>query len=496
MHIIKDFASFFKQNHFNPLRSLFKAEAGSKLLALYEGIVKDQFKSDEEAAKILYDDESASPKYRKLKSDLKDRLVEAVSLSDINEKDMSDYQKAYYQCHREWLSLKLLSGQNFNESAQYVAQRLLKKAAKYDFTFLCLDITSYLRLYFGLLAGNRKQMQEYSDLFLHYEAVYRAESEAETLYTNLIVNFTNQRSKVQSLQSTVLEAYNKVAPSLEQFKTYRVQLYGRMIGLMCFTNVDDHAGALRYSEESIHFFEALPYEARAPLQMFYLQCLRCHAQLHQFGLGLKVADRYEKLVRDGTYNWFKYNELRLYMHLHNNQLEEGATILISVLKHPRFGFLPENSQEIWRLYEAYLYWLATMGKITNLSPQKYKPAKFFNSTPIFSKDKSGINVAILIIKYLYLFSERKYSQMIDETEALEQYSYRYLNQDATRRSFLFIKMLVQLPMSGFDLRTIRQKSERYSLPLISQTKQGAENVQEIEIVPYEYLWETILGHLG
>jgi hypothetical protein len=496
MHIIKDLASFFKQNHINPLQSLSKAKVGSKLLALYEGIIKGRFKSDEEAAKILYNEESAGSKYRKLKSDLKDRLVEAVSQSDINEKDMSDYQKAYHQCHRDWLSLRLLSGQNFNESALCIAQRLLKKTAKYDFTFLCLDITSYLRLYFGLLAGDRKQMQEYSDLFLHYETVYKAESEAETLYASLIVNFINQRSKVPSLQNTVLEAYNRVEPLLEQFKTYRVHLYGRMIGIMRFTNVDDHAGALKYSEESIHFFEALPYEARVPLQMFYLQCLKCHVQLHQFEEGLNVAARYNALVREGTYNWFKYKELKLYMYLHHNKFEEGASILVSVLKHNRFSFLPENSQEIWRLYEAYLYWLATMGKIESLSPQKYKPARFLNSTPIFSKDKSGINVAILIIKYLYLFSKHKYSQMIDEAEGLAQYTYRYLNDDTTRRSFLFVKMLVQLPMSGFDPRMIRQKSERYRRPLLSQSKQGTDNVQEIEIVPYEYLWETILEHLG
>jgi hypothetical protein len=56
---------------------------------------------------------------------------------------LTDYQKAYYECHRLWLIVvKILTGQNANKAAMGLAVKLLKQTERFDFTLLTMDIAS------------------------------------------------------------------------------------------------------------------------------------------------------------------------------------------------------------------------------------------------------------------------------------------------------------------------------------------------------------------
>ena len=56
----------------------------SRLQEFYDLIANGQLKSDEEAAKVLYNEDKQSPVYKKLRKNLKDRLVNALFVIDLN----------------------------------------------------------------------------------------------------------------------------------------------------------------------------------------------------------------------------------------------------------------------------------------------------------------------------------------------------------------------------------------------------------------------------
>jgi len=238
------------------------------------------------------------------------------------------------------------------------------------------------------------------------------------------------------------------------------------------------------------------YEPRVPLQIFYYQRLICNIQLRQFEEGKSSADFCLKIMQEGTFNWFKYRELYLQLSLHTAEYDQAAEILYGTLNHARFEFLPENVKEIWRIYEAFVHYLVLAGKATGKSNgQKFKLAKFINETPIFSKDKSGINIAIIVIKLLLLLQERRFSQVLDEVEAVEQYCYRHLRGDNAQRSYFFLKMLLHVPTSGFDPAVSATKAERFLDKLKEIPLQIANQTHEIEVIPYEALWEIVMESL-
>ena len=103
-----------------------------------------------------------------------------------------------------------------------------------------------------------------------------------------------------------------------------------------------------------------------------------------------------------------------------------------------------------------------------------------------------MNIAIIAIKFLYLLSEKRYSQILDEVEATEQYCYRYLGGKNTVRSFNFVKMLLQIPLGQFDVEVIEKRTVRYRKNLVDNPLQIANQTHEIEIIPYEILWDMAL----
>ena len=494
MQDLKELILLLNQHNIHPLKHLAGSE-DSKLLALYEGISKGKFHTDEEAAASLYGGKGGASGYRKLKSDLRERLLEHVFQINTDQSHYSDYQKAYYDCHKQWVVVRFLTGQNANTVALTLATRLLRISEKFDFILLCMDIASYLRIQYGLRESNDKRFREANQQFEYFRKVYDAECLAEELYTTLVVRTVNNRSAQAEVHEMAKEYYERIQPAMEQYHTYKLHMYGYMIGLMYYTSVNDYQEAIGYCDKAIAFFKARPYEARVPLQIFYYQHLTCNIHLRQFEEGKESAQQCIKLMQEGTFNWFKYRELYLHLLLHTQRYDEAAGVLLQTLEHPRFEFLPDNTTEIWRIYESYIYYLGRAGKMEVQAKNKFKLAKFISDLWIFNKDKSGMNIAVIIIKWLTLLQERQYGKVLDEVEATEQYCYRHLRGDNTKRSYYFLKMLLQIPMGQFDRTAVEPKAARSLEKLQSYPLQLANQTYEIEILPYEDLWQFVLESL-
>jgi hypothetical protein len=352
MQDLKELTLLLQQHGIQPFKGV---GANSKLLSFWDGIIKGRFSTDETASKVLYNEGIEGSKYRKLKSDFRDRLFDAVLQIEGNHKTYSDYQKAYYECHRQWAIVRILTGQNANTAALMLSRRLLRQAEKFDFTLLGMDLSSYLHSQYGLRESNDKKFRETHLIFERFRKLYDQESKAEEMYTNLVVKFVNQRSSTEEVHKLAVEYFDALLPLMEEFQSYKFQMYSYLIALMCYTTVHDHQKALYYCEEALRFFESRQYEPRVPLQIFYYQRLLCNIQLRQFGEGEQSAKYCLKMMQDGTFNWFKYRELYMQLSLHTEQYDKGAAILVETIAHKKFEFLPENVKEIWRIYEAFIH---------------------------------------------------------------------------------------------------------------------------------------------
>lgn len=107
-----------------------------------------------------------------------------------------------------------------------------------------------------------------------------------------------------------------------------------------------------------------------------------------------------------------------------------------------------------------------------------------------------MNIAILVIRFVHLLLDKKLAQLLDEVEAIKQYSYRYLNHPDTTRSFNFFKMLMQIPIGRFERERIMSKAAPFLKILEEHPLQVANQIHEIELIPYDTLWNIAMEQLN
>jgi hypothetical protein len=167
-----------------------------------------------------------------------------------------------------------------------------------------------------------------------------------------------------------------------------------------------------------------------------------------------------------------------------------------MIENPRFDYIGDNFKEIFYATLGYIHLVVDSGlagdkkELQKLLPE-FKLGKFLNTTPVFSKDKRGINVSILLMHIAFLLQRKDYNAIIDRIDSLNQYAYRYLRKDDSFRSNCMIKMVIQMAKADFNpIRTARYTADlRKQLGHVTLAGSG-ENI-EVEIIPFEVLWEIM-----
>ncbi len=471
----------------------------AKMRRLYDMVADGKLRTDEEAIAALFPGQTNPPHYFRLKNALRDYLHRMLFLVDLDLPHYQLRQKAWFDCYRQWATMKLLTGKGARTSQVGLAADLLRMTRKYEFTDLTVDIARSLRLYYGSIEGNLKKYEQYAALTREYDETLQQENRAEDLYTDLVLRFVSDKSAKQDVHQQALEAYQTIAPALQQHDTYRLHLSGRLIEVLVHTSVNDYKNTVEVCDRAIRFFEAKDYTANVPLQIFLQQEMVCFVQLRDYQRGKAVAERGMTLLEEGTFNWFKYQELLLMLSFHTQEYQAAYEIFKRAVQHRRFDALPESMLQVWKIQEAYLFYLSELG-LVQPAPQdevlrRFRVSKFMNDTPLYSRDKRGMNIALLVFQIVWLIFARRHNETIDRMEAIEKYTTRYLKKDDTFRSNCFIKMLLAVPAAGFHRVAAARTAEKFVTALQTMPLDFANQSHEVEIIPYEHLWEMVLGSL-
>ncbi|MEM9527809.1 MAG: hypothetical protein AAGA31_14435, partial [Bacteroidota bacterium] len=118
--------------------------------------------------------------------------------------------------------------------------------------------------------------------------------------------------------------------------------------------------------------------------------------------------------------------------------------------------------------------------------------RFLNSTPIYSKDKRGMNVAILSLQIIFYIQKKQYDVAIERIDAIEKYCSRYLYQEDTIRAYYFIRLLLTIPKASFNPSLVMHYAKKRLKALKEVDTFAGNPFHKTEILPYEKLWEITL----
>lgn len=499
MKLLQELVSIVTRHRVNKIEVISNINNNTKLNKLYNLIESGQVESDEEAFDLLFKKGDSIENYYKLKYRFKNRLLNTILVINPSKKTMSPIEKAYFKCNRTWTISNILNSFGASKTSADLISKAVKDAEKYEFVEYCMMFYNSLTVYFSLNLQDRNGFEKYSQKYDFYKDIFLKENEALHIFCGLSSSYQNLRS-LERNTDLIQESLRRLKHNKIENETIKYIRYHYNAYCLIFLARQEYDKIIDTCQVAINKLNQKPFKLVSSKYGYDLLLIQCYIQLKKYDKGKSIIDQYQRVFTKKTYNWFVLRYYNFILAMHSKKYEFSLAIILDILDNNNLNRVASIMAENFEVFEAYTHFLIFRGYIdletTATHPRrKFRLGRFLNEVPHFSKDKRGLNISILILQVLFLLHDRKYSQIIDRTDALNQYCYRYLRKDETFRSNCFIQMLIQMVKADFN----RIRTERYVEKLWGKLQEVpihvAEQGIEVEIIPYEDLWPMVLEML-
>jgi len=474
-----------------------KLSPKSKLF--YENLVNGNIKSDDDALNILYDQDIIDSKYRKLKSRLKNRLINTLFFIDVQKYGKSERDIIQTRALHMVASMKILKNRGKGKAAMNIAEEALKLTSKSELVDLSIIICQELSFHYGIFNYNKKKDELYSGLLDEQQELLKLELLSKKCFKFFAQQINNRKTNLKlEIPPDIEEGLIFFDSSLSEISNFAVN-YNAYNALYFKSYLNrDYNQLESICKRAVKYFRNKKGFSRIGEFSF----------IQKLGIAYQALGKYKKAIESynqamgmnptaGGVPWYNIRNHLFNTHFAIAQYQIAYNYLLEITRHSSFSKIFPTAREPWLVKEAYIHLLIKMGKVVEdeSAENKLRPFRinrFLNEVPHFSKDKRGLNIAILIIHVLFLFINKKEFEIEDRLNALGQYSFRYLRNDETLRSNAFIKMLQKLPLANYHPIRIKRYVDKFHKRLLETPMNISEQSAEIEIIPYEHLWEIVI----
>ncbi len=429
---------------------------------------------------------------QKLQSRVRSKLLNQLYFLDHSDTRHLISRRHELDCLDLLHKVSILYAEREYKMSERLLQRCLRLAEAGEFTQYVVQCTRMLR---NLYAEQRQAIpyKKVAKMLQRAQQLLVWEDEAEQLYrdTQLALSSTvaARRAVLALLPDRILqlEALHRRARSFTTYNmVYRVriayeELQGNYQELIRVTGAasrrlrEGKLNARRFDLRFNHFMSIYAYlRSRQPVQ------------------GLRLAEEYSRDFHPSSNNWFYFQEHHVLLAMHAEQYERVQQLLGVIIKNPAYIIQREAALQRWDLYRAYLDFVLPPQRVTT-SRQRHM-AQWVLQLPEYSRDKRGHNVAILVLQLLYFLREHNLENVLLRLERLRKYQQRHLYEATTVRSRLFLRLLQLIVEKNFDAAQAAERGKALLLQL-RETPPPGEAFAEVEIIPYEHLWDLVLGLL-
>jgi len=468
---------------------------GGQVWQLFKAVETGLLKTDEEGEQYFF---AGHPSARRYFKDLKERLIDKI-VNTVFFQHLSDLPfnvRIQGSCYQQAAASNILMWMGAKEVGTQLGEKVVKRAIKYHVTDVIVGLARKLMIYHGTVEGDLKKYNKYKQLLEYYTPILNAEVEAEICFADVGSSYVRTRMPKKGLKQKLARHAQTLKELLEQHDSYLIRLISYNIWvLQQYANID-YKAVIVSCRKALRYFKELPFDPpAAAFFSFMYYMIPSLTLLKQYEQAQNAIDECLNGMLKGSYNWLITLHYQLILAFHSEEYALAFQTL-QVVKPFRNNF-KEPTREQWLINEAYvqLYIEADIIDAPKSRRRPFRINKFLNEVPIFSQDKRGNNIHILILQILFLLKRKRYGLIIDRMEALNQYCHRHLRKDDTFRSNCFIKALLQLPIGSFHRTAVERKTRSIIQKLKSVPLECAHQGGESEIIPYEVLWQFVLDIL-
>jgi hypothetical protein len=467
-----------------------KNKSTNKETDLFLKIKKGDFLTDEQAAENLYGSSPDDYRLKMLKSRLRKKLLNHLFFLDFSDERI----KTSHRYEQESLSLLYQGRTLMNEGEHKISAKLLQNAlnlaSEAEITSIiisCLEslaINYSLTLRSNLFYKTRQELERYRQLASF-------EYEAEGLYYSAKLELNKSVMAKRKYLATMTKSIERLRALWEKTNSANIFEQYYILDIIKHELTGDFEEILKITA----FSEKLLLQGKINKKRFdsrFNKYISVYAYLRvkDYEKGLAYAQANAQAFNRSTNNWFAFMENYLLLAMHAGRYELATKLFEEVSANSFFKKITPNAQERWMLYSSYLYFVNPSKELLKKSAYK----KLLASIPEYSKDKQGFNVAILVLQFLYYLRAEDTDMLSYLIEGLKKYAGRHLQENFSKRSVYFFKLLMLVVKADLDY-VESQKKGRVLYERLQATPVPGDAYAEIEIIPYEQLWTIVLKTL-
>jgi hypothetical protein len=224
------------------------------------------------------------------------------------------------------------------------------------------------------------------------------------------------------------------------------------------------------------------------------------AYLHQreFRMGKANAEQYLKKFPEGSDPWFTFMEYYLLLAIHSDNYIQALAIFNRALSNNAFKKLDGEEREKWFIYEAYINYIVdrrifSQTRLPKPKRRNFQLRQFMESKHEYPKSQRNFEILCTILQMLFWLERKNTLKAEERIDKLRNLASRKLDKEVYYRPIQFIKLLHTLRKADFQI-VDKQRIDKHYKPLVQHPFFYRGAIAELEVIPYEKLWEVVLEY--
>ncbi len=466
-----------------------------RLYELYR-LILDNPEADDTLLCRAYLGRGLNSTYYRAKARLFDELASLLFLQSFlgaNQQDRPDDWLAY---RNFLLGRKLLQENKYSTSLVFLSS-VRKYGKRGRIRGVVFEAMRLLRYFFAVVKGHLPNFEEVSSEEKAAMEVFQQELALSTEVESLMLqSISKEFSGSKSLLGEGADKKNELSASPNlPYQTPLLVHHRFFLQSAFWLRRGDYQRTIEICERAIRQLEQFDIpECCDYLLTFRLQQAGCYLQLNRQQEMEQVLHWLQSNTRNKAVMRVLMFELKCKWLLRQGAYEAAWNTICRVENFQVLSTMPKSQQENWLLLKGYTYFfMSSQAKKDSKKIKPFRLHKMLNDLNVLYRDKKGYYSTIVILQILFYIKDNKRDRLVDMIEALEKYIVRHLGGDKHLRTRIYMRMLLLLPKNNYCAETCREKAGFY-LKQLHRSGYGLKPLShEIEIVPYETLWNAALS---
>lgn len=464
-------------------------EHSSKENIFFRHIKKSVIHSDDDASQLIYGTKSDDDRFRMLKSRLKQKLLNHMfflDFTDNNQKVSNQYEQ---ECIQQLHQAKMLLFTGEHKIAKSLVMKALTTAERCEFTkYILSSLEDLVKIY-----SDNCQPHLFDDVIKRLKTIrdlYKKEEEAKEQYyyiKMMVVKSVNSRKKnLENAQKSI----ESIEVLFNETKSFNIFEYLYQVMLLHKEITGDFKGIISLLTE----IETGKYNGHQ-LNKFRLekgQIIQSKAFAYfrawDFENGIIYIENNLEFFNASFSDWYNLYETYFLILVYSKKYKQALEIIDCVFDNKSFDKLSDEEKEKWKLFNIYLHLIYS----GNFYMKNFNKVNIIELIPEYDKDKEGFNAAVIVFQFLYFTEQRQLDELAKRRDELKRYMANHFKENFSYRSRTMYKLLNIVVENKLDLKKIQFKC-RYLIKKLNENQVVGNAYTELEIVPYEHLWDLILN---